>query len=352
MDRRNPNFMVANRSFLRKNARLLYILAGVLLVLWFLPSRTVITSEEEDLWNRVRSAQDYMYEWRSSNGVESDREHDPWKTGLIGIEWSPVTTTLGSLESKRTACDPRWSIVTSRWFEGLGLSEGDPVAIFSSGSFPGLLLNALCAAEDRGLDIFLVVSLGSSTWGANLPGLLWSDMGDLLRNAGFISTVASFYTPGGGAETGRGLSPEGLEIIRKAAENRKVEMILTGSLEEMIETKVDLLEEKKVRVLVNIGGSASSLGTDEEILKLQGGLLMPSDGSSAGNGVIAGALERDIPVIHFLDLKGLCLKTGVPYDSKPGRTISRWKFPFFSLAGIVIFLVVVAKYRRWEKIKL
>jgi len=185
--------MVANRSFLRKNARLLYILAGVLLVLWFLPSRTVITSEEEDLWNRVRSAQDYMYEWRSSNGVESDREHDPWKTGLIGIEWSPVTTTLGSLESKRTACDPRWSIVTSRWFEGLGLSEGDPVAIFSSGSFPGLLLNALCAAEDRGLDIFLVVSLGSSTWGANLPGLLWSDMGDLLRNAGFISTVAALF---------------------------------------------------------------------------------------------------------------------------------------------------------------
>lgn len=349
MDRKKADLTEINKRFSRANSRLLYLLTVALAVLWFLPLRAVLDQGEERSWERVRSAQDYLYEWRLSRGLESNTEDDPWNTGLIGIEWSPITTTLGSLSSKRTATDPRWSVVTGRWFDRLGLSRGDRIAVYSSGSFPGLILNVLCAAEARGLEVSLVVSLGSSTWGANIPSMSWPVIGSVLRNAGFISTRSCFYTLGGGEELGAGLSPEGRAILKEAARESGVEIMEAGDLNEIIAMKVDLLREKNVKALVNIGGSASSLGTDEEILQLPGGLVLPSENADAGNGVIAGALKEGIPVIHFLNLRDLALETGVPFDSRPGRNISRWRTPVLSIAGIILFLLVTGRFRRWGK---
>jgi len=349
MGSKKGNFMEINKRFSRANSRLLYLLSIVLVILWFLPLRTALDPGEERLWERVRSAQAHLYEWRLSRGLDSNIEDDPWKTGFIGVEWSPLTTTLGSLPSKRTASDPRWSVVTGRWFDELGLSEGDRIAVYSSGSFPGMILNVLCAAEERGLDPSLVVSLGASTWGANIPSLPWPVIGSVLRNAGFISTRSSYYTLGGREDLGGGISPEGIKILETAAREAGVEILKARDVHEMIAMKVDLLKEKNAKALVNIGGSASSLGTDEEVLQLRGGLILPSDNKDAGNGVIAGALENNIPVIHFLNLRELSLGTGVPFDSRPGKIISRWRIPFFSIAGIILFLLVLGRFRRWGK---
>ena len=342
-------YLDKNNLFIQTNSWLLYILTLILLVLWFIPGRTILTSDEDRLWERVRRAEDFIYEWRVSNLMETAPEYDPWKTGLIGLEWSPITTTLGSLPSKRTAGDPRWSIVAGRWFDELGLSEGDKVAIYSSGSFPGMLLNVLCAAEQRNLEVFLAVSLGASTWGANRPDLPWPEMETLLRKGGFIRTVSSFYTIGGGEEIGGGIAPEGLDILEKAAENANVEIIKTKDLDEMTRLKLDLIKTEKVRLLINIGGSSSALGTDEKILNLPGGLILPSEKLKAGNGVIAGALSTHIPVIHFLNLKLLGERVGIPFDSEPGKDINRRESPLYSLAGIIIFLLAVSRYQRWGK---
>ncbi len=342
-------YLYKNNLFIQTNSWLLYILTLILLVLWFIPGRTILTPDEDRLWERVRRAEDFIYEWRVSNLMETASEYDPWKTGLIGLEWSPITTTLGSLPSKRTAGDPRWSIVAGRWFEKLGLSEGDKVAIYSSGSFPGMLLNVLCAAEQRNLEVFLAVSLGSSTWGANRPDLSWPEMESLLRKGGFISTVSFFYTLGGGGENGNGIPPEGLDILERAAEKAQVRIVKTNDLDEMIRLKLDLLTANKITVLVNIGGSASALGTDENILKLPGGLIRPSEKSNAGNGVIAGALSHNIPVIHFLSLKDLGERVGIPFDLEPRKMINKRESPFFSLTGIIVFLLAILKYKRWGK---
>lgn len=349
MDGTVKSYVDKNRNFTKKNSWLLYALAVILAVLWFFPLRTSINRDEERVWNKVREAENYLHQWRVSNEMETSAEYDPWKTSLIGLEWSPVTTTLGSLPSKRTACDPRWSVVTGRWLDRLGLEAGDRIAVYSSGSFPGLLLNVLCSAESRGLDVLLVVSLGASTWGGNVPGFTWPDIASLLRKEGFISTSSSFYTLGGGQENGGGLSSEGVEILERAALKAGVEILRTADLDEMIRRKVDLLESENVKVLVNIGGSSSSLGLDDGILSLPGGLIMPSDDMDPGNGVIAGALDRGIPVIHFLNLKGLSTMTGVPFDSRPGMHISKWRFPLISVVGIFLFLGVLLRFRRWAK---
>jgi len=343
------DYMERNAWFVKSNSCLLYLLAFVLAVLWFLPFRAALTPAELSLWHRVRSAEDYMYELRMADGSATSPEYDPWRTGLIGVEWSPVTTTLGSLESKRTACDPRWSVVAGRWFDELGLSKGDSVVVYSSGSFPGILLNVICAAEDRGLDISLAVSLGASTWGANDPSLVLPEMGEALRRGGFISTVPSFYTLGGGRELGGGIAPEGIAVLENAADEAGVKIEKTENLEEMIDMKLDFLKSRDAKLLINIGGSSSSLGSDEAILGLPGGLILPERGKKAGNGVVAGALDMGIPIMHFLNLRELCELTSVPYDSKPGLHMSKWDVPLFSIAGIIIFLFAIFRYKRWSR---
>lgn len=120
----------------------------------------------------------------------------------------PITTTLGALEAKRTAADPRWSIIVWRWLERLDIKRGDKVVVLSSSSFPGMMLNVLAALEERGADVTLFVSLGSSTFGANDPRAnMWSDLAAALRREGLLHTRAAFYTYGGGGDVGGTLSP-------------------------------------------------------------------------------------------------------------------------------------------------
>ena len=153
--------------------RRLLLLAAGMAALWYLAAPAVLTSSERLLWEKVRSAQHHLSQWRGENSSAASVEDDPWNCGLIGVEWSGITTTLGDLSSKRTACNPAWSIQFSRWYRELGLKPGDPIAIYSSSSFPGLLLNAVAAAEALELDPLLIVSLGASTWGANHPDAPW-----------------------------------------------------------------------------------------------------------------------------------------------------------------------------------
>ncbi len=251
----------------------LLILAFAMAGLWYLAAPAVLGAEEDLLWERVRAAQIHLSQWRQLNGTATAAENDPWNCGLIGLEWSGITTTLGELASKRTACNPAWAVQFSRWFGELDLKPGDRIAIYSSGSFPGLLLNAMAAAEAMQLEPLLIVSLGASTWGANHPELPWPVLAAELRSKGFIRKRADYYTLGGGAELGHGLAPEGEALLRTAAKDAGVELLTAANLEEMIMRKAELLEGFQAKVLINIGGSQANLGDAEEVLRLQPGLV-------------------------------------------------------------------------------
>ncbi|MDR3231449.1 MAG: poly-gamma-glutamate system protein, partial [Synergistaceae bacterium] len=129
----------------------LVLLAFALLLLWTSQGRGDLSPEEARLYRRVRAAQDHLWAELAGRGVELDLEADVDRTGFIGVEWSPITTTLGSLESKRGSCDPLWAVQALRWFDRLELVAGDRVVVLSSSSFPGMLFAVLSAAEARGL---------------------------------------------------------------------------------------------------------------------------------------------------------------------------------------------------------
>ena len=80
----------------------LLLLALGLAGLWYLAGPAVLSTEEKQLWERVKSAQTHLSQWRQFNGTATPVESDPWNCGLIGLEWSGITTTLGELASKRT----------------------------------------------------------------------------------------------------------------------------------------------------------------------------------------------------------------------------------------------------------
>jgi len=338
----------AQSRFIRFNTARLLLLAVALAALWRLGGEAGLSPDESRLWDRVRAAQLHMTQWRRDNGTASAPESDPWQCGLIGPEWSAITTTLGDLAAKRTACNPAWAIQFTRWFREIGLQPGDRIAIFSSGSFPGLLLNAIAAAEAMQLDPLLIVSLGASTWGANHPEVPWPVMAAELRRGGYIHKRADFYTLGGGAELGHGMSPEGQALLREAATASGVEVLSSGGLQEIIALKMDLLQKFGPRLLINIGGSQANLGDAEEVLRLTPGLAPGGEADTSGNGVVGLAMRDGLPVIHMLNIRAIGEKSGIPYDARPRKSAPRGGSLWWAAAGLALFFVVLLTHRRWK----
>ena len=337
-------YRTAQLRFVRRNKIMLVTLALVLLalVVW---SGGGVTRQELRLMERVRSAQDVLYKWRTAGGSEFDSLADPHKTGLIGLEWSELSTTVGLLEAKRTACDPRWAVIIRRWMESLHVSEGDSVAIFTSSSFPGMALNAITALESLNVTPVLVVSLGSSVWGANDPLFPWPTIERKLRTEGFIRCKALFYTPGGNYETGGGLSEEARAIFRASANDVGVPLVIKQNLEEVISWKSSLLKEHKVKALISVGGSHANMGDDQTVLRLSPGLHKSGNG---GDGVIGRALKDGYPVVHLLNIKGLSAEYGVPFDAAPGTLLYGKRTVGAAIVGVLIFTAVMYKFKRWS----
>jgi poly-gamma-glutamate system protein len=341
--------MQAGQTRFARTARgRLLLLAIVLAGLWLLANPLAMSEDEQALWEKVRSAQLHLWDWRARQGIETPAEFDPWGCGLVGVEWSGITTTLGDLSAKRTACNPAWAVQFSRWFHELGLAPGDPVAIYSSASFPGLLLSVIAAAESLQLDPLLIVSLGASTWGANHPDAPWPALEAELRRAGFITSKADFYTLGGGAELGHGMDGENITLLHGAASAAGIGVLTAPGLEEMITLKSELLAGHRARLLVNIGGSQANLGDDEDILRLSRGLVPSSEADHAGNGVIAYAMQHEMPVIHMLNVRAIANAVGIPVDATPGRAAPVRIGPWWALGGVLLFFAALATHRRWK----
>ena len=341
---------LAQSRLKRRNRILLFCLAAVMALLFFVGGGTS-SREEGRLMDRVSRGHEVLWNWREREGLGLDLTADPYRTGMIGVEWSEMSTTLGLLAAKRTACDARWSVVVGRWFDELGLSEGDEVCVFSSSSFPGMILNVLAAAEARQLRVTVVLSLGSSTWGANVPGAGWLDMASSLRRAGIIQTGVDFCTPGGDDEIGGELPRETLKMMRNTAARHGVPFVELKSLAQVIDWKMDLVRQKKPQVVVSIGGSEANLGDDPSVLKLRPGLhRTPSE--FQGTGVIGRCLAQNVPVIHLLEIRRLCAANGIPFDGAPSRILRSNLAVPFAAVGVVLFALAMVLFRRWALWKL
>lgn len=343
--------MPGNHLSLSNQIKLL-LLSVVLILLWWWGSQKMLTPEESATWDKVHAAQQHLISWKQTElGIPPSKD-DLWNSGLIGVEWSSTTTTLGDLPAKRTSTHPSWAVQFRRWYEDSGLSSGDRIAIYSSGSFPGMLVNALIAAESMELQIQLIVSLGASSWGANHPDAPWPVFEHQLRRRGFIKKKTDFYTLGGGSEIGTTIYPEGKLILENAISNTNIPLLTAENLKEMVEKKTLILREFEPKLFINIGGSHANLGDDDNNLKLPFGLILPEQVSSAGNGVLGNALRLKIPAIHVLNMKALSQRHNIPFDEKPTKQSPSTDNTLWFWLGLIAFSVVLINHNRWKLISL
>ena len=309
-----------------------------------------LSDEEMRAMRTVRAAQEHLWQVRTAKGLYEQDQEDPEKLGVIGLEWSSVTTTLGDREAKEAACQPVWTVVFLRWFDRLGLEAGAPVVVTASGSFPGLVLSALVAAETRGLDVLFLPSLGASTWGANIPEFMLTDQIRALRQAGFLRTVPAAVTLGGGAaESGGGLSPEGKNFLQEAVNREGAPTLEAPDLEVLIDLKMARILAHRSRLVVQIGGSLANLGDGAGAAGIPTGLLFPEDAPRGGRGVIGRTLQEGIPVAHLLHVAGLARGEGVPFQAAPVMRAPR-QIPFlWALAAVLVWLAVLLVHAKWRK---
>ena len=259
---------------------------------------------------------------RMTGGPALDRGADINATGLIGAQFSPMTTTVGSLEAKRTTTNPNMAGLVVFLLAEAGVQEGDFIAVAASGSFPGLILATLCAADAMNLDVALISSLGASQWGANLADFTWLDIEDVLCESGIISRRSSAATVGGDLDIGRDLSDETRTRLRARIEGSGAVLIDDPDLADNVAERMSVYRtaagDRPSAAFVNIGGAWANLGTDASVLNLSPGVneieILPR---SERRGVVHAMAADGVPIIHLLNIRELAQRFGMPWDPSP-----------------------------------
>lgn len=306
---------------------------------------------------RMARAEQAVLNYVNQQGIEMERD-DLNHTGLIGPEWTELTSSLGMLEAKRTALQPDFAALMVKYYHEAGLQSGDTVCCGMSGSFPGLCIAAVAAANEMGLNMRVIASYGSSMYGSTRPELSIVRILDVARQAGTIQYEMIAVSPGGDFDQGVSiLFPGSREMIFSLAEDDGLLMIDEPDIPSSIRSRLELYGED-VDCFINVGGASANVGTSPYTLTFPNGLVTdpPRIPSDEDRGLTFEYAARNIPVIHLLNVRGLAEENGLPFDpvplTCPGETDvyytiehSAW-YGAVALAAIVFFL-----YKAWKGLR-
>jgi len=340
--------------------RILYLCGGISLLSW-LVLRIIPAGAPADRAEMIRASrlmaesQQTLRTCREREGLAEDPRIDLNRTGLIGIESSPITTTLGSAEAKRTTTNPDFAGLVVLLLKEAGVEKGDTIAVGASGSFPGLILAVCSASRALGLETLVICSLGASQWGANDPRFTWLDMARCLGAGGTGSVRMIAATLGGDGDVGKEMDDEGRRFLLDSIRRSGLPSFRETNLEMNVRRRIDLYERsaggKPIKAFVNIGGSWANMGTDASVLNIKPGVVralrLPPPGK---RGVLQEMAGRGVPVIHLLNIGKLAERYGLPWDPSPlpapgeGAIYRRTERTerFFLIVSVVYFVFIAA----------
>jgi len=258
----------------------------------------------------------------SEKGLAVVEEHDINGTGIIGLEWSLMTTSIGNLEAKRTTTNPNMAALVVYLLREAGVKKGDSVAVGGSGSFPALILAVMSAAKAMEIEPLIISSLGASQWGANRPEFHFLNMLECLWTAGIFNVRPVAASLGGERDVGEGMAQEVRTQLVNDIKNSGIPFVREAELLANVRKKMQIFEakagERGIKCFINIGGNWSNMGTDSEILNLKPGLAkIKKIPPAEERGLVFEMAARDIPVLHLLYIKGLVERYGLPWDPSP-----------------------------------
>jgi poly-gamma-glutamate system protein len=303
----------------------------------------------------AKEATDYLKEFRMHKGVFVDVVNDPNETALIGQDITPITTDRGYIEAKLTATNPNFAAVVVDMLKEAELEKNDVVAVAFTGSFPGLNVAVHSALQTLKLKPIIISSVGASNWGANDPYYTWLDMERVLFNAGIFKNKSIAASIGGGLDRGRGLSPEGRQLIVDAISRNKVEFINEEHLESSIQKRIELYnkyrKKDKISAFINVGGGISSIGSIENVQFVPSGLIktLPMKNYPV-RGLLVQMAEKNIPVIHLLNVNQLAQEYGLQINPTPlprpgeGEIFIQRRYSVLLTIGVTFFLVIAISF--------
>ncbi len=306
------------------NIRLLLVfavlLAGLLLV-HFRFTRIVPLEESRQMEQAASLAREWFRiigEEKEARGIRSDAPTSVPNRGMIGDDFTFLTTTLGSLEAKEISTNPDFGALMVRLLNEASAGKEDRAGLIISGSFPALAVSTLAAFQVMDMDAVVMSSLGASSFGANQPGATWIDMESWLIREGGLRYRSSLVSAGAENDRGEGLTAEGMGLIRDAADRNNMELYIPDGLTTSIRFKSRILEQDNISVLINIGGNQAALGGCAHASTLPNGLHRKLRlCSHPDRGIIQDINNKGIPVIHLLNIRDLASRYGI--DTAPGR---------------------------------
>ncbi len=278
-----------------------------------------------------------------------DTVNDPNETGLVGVQYSPLTAGRSDLSDALTTTNANFSAALVEMFQRARLKPGDTIAVNWDGTYPALNIQVLAVARTMGVYPLIVTAQSAGMWGANYPGYTWLDIERLLRDAGFWDFRSLLATPGGDGDDGRGLSPEGRQALESAAVRANIPLFVPDSIAQAVAKRQELFS--RCRALVAIGQAVTNSG--EPMLRLPSRVITDPH-IRAGNGLVAWFLTRGLPVIHIASSRKVAVDYRLPVAPVPlpevgrGRLFYEWRYslPLAVVLSVVLIglLFVVIRY--------
>jgi poly-gamma-glutamate system protein len=271
----------------------------------------------------VQAAQAILLDEKKARGIWPGAKIDPNQTGMIGQEYTAMTTTAATLANKRTATQPDFAAALVKRIAALGVGKGDKVLVIQSGSFLGADIAIIAALEAIGAETILVPSLGSSQWGANDPDFNLMDILARLLDRGVIHTHPLALVLGGAGAEGRNMEPGMADFLRASVKRYGVTLVENDALPPIVDQLARLIDaaaggRQNLKLMVKVGGSVISVGNCPENLKYETDIRPKSVGCS---GTTPGLLylpgTENAPILHLLNMRVLSEQLGFAYDAAP-----------------------------------
>ena len=294
---------------------------------------------KQDAMRLMSRAERAIADAKRDRGLKMDPRNDPDGGGMVGPQFTLITTDRGSQSAKALAAHPNFAAAVAQMLLQAGIRPGDVVAVGMTGSLPGMNLAVLSACQAVGAAPILITSVGASMFGATDPEMTWLDMESVCVAKGLWTFRSQAASVGGGGDIGRGLSPSGHQLIIDAIERNHVARLESDHVPSAVRMRVAFydslaaMRQRPIRLYINVGGGVVSLGGS------QNGRLIPpgytrrlAARSYPNHGVVNAMAERGLPLIHLLQVEKLARDFGITDLSgetvKPGKGLVFIKYKY------------------------
>lgn len=298
----------------------LYILAILIAICLVLGERNL--GNKHPNFNEMLQAKNTMmklskeiYLEKLNRGISIDKKLDILESGLIGEEFTGITTTLGDLDSKRLSTNPEFAAYFVKELKNKGLNKGDTVYVNMSSSFPGLNLSLISALDILNLRGVIINSIGSSMYGANNEGFTFLEMAEYLKSKNMIKNNIKLYTLGGDADEGLNFDEDTKKSLIERVKNMDIQRLDFKDLNDNIKKRINYYEEyPNPKYFINIGGNLVSSKLEKYYKNL------------------------GVPTLTMLNIKQIALANGISNTKETSRLYDEFQNLVFYFGILSIFI--------------